>query len=360
MTVNERHFLGFIRFALFGGDYPHGILTKTGWKEQQKMAKDQTVSGLLYHAVSQLPADLRPSQDVMMKLYSTVVYFENMNKVINERTCEIFKIYKELNFHPILLKGQEMATLYSHPELRTFGDIDIFVPDYNVKLYDWVMQNTDGTDYVPGKGLHLMAFNWKDAVVENHLCLLRFYNKSLAKKMETIVEQELKQDAKQTYVSINDQNIEVLPRTLELLYQIIHFSKHLILSGVGLRQLCDIVLTMHHFHEQIDSKKLCQWLDELEMRRMANAVAAAAVRYLGLPSEEVPYDYKDGNFGEKEDDLMSIVMDAGNFGYWLKLGKKKSWWERMTKNLRQYARIYPYMPKETRTEIWLSILGRLK
>ena len=98
----------------------------------------------------------------------------------------------------------------------------------------------------------------------------------------------------------------------------------------------------------------------LEIRKMADAVAAAAVRYLGLPQEEVPYDYKQDEFGKKEDDLMEIVMDAGNFGYWLKLGKKKSWWERLRKNIRQYARIYPYMPKEARTEIGLVLLGKLK
>lgn len=359
MTVNERHFLGFIRFALFGGDYPHGILTQAGWKEQLKLAKNQTVSGLLYNAVSQLPHDLRPPQQLLMKLYSKVVYYENMNKILNERTCEIFKIYKEMGYHPILLKGQEVATLYDHPELRAFGDIDIFVPDYDKKLYDWVQKNTEGTDYVPGEG-HLMAFEWNGAMIENHLDLLKFYNKSLARRMEEIVSSELNPESNSTFVTINNCNLEVLPRTLGLLYQIVHFSKHLIMSGVGLRQLCDITLTMHRFHDQIDSEKLCGWFDTLEIRQMANAVAAAAVLYLGLPSSEVPYDYKKDAFGEKEEDLMEIVMDAGNFGYWLKLGKKKSWWNRISKNLKQYFRIYPYMPKEVKTEIWLSIFGRLQ
>lgn len=359
MTVNERHFLGFIRYALLGGDYPHGILTRAGWQEQQKMAKNQTVTGLLYTAVSQLPPDLRPPQEMMMKLYSKVVYLENMNRMLNERTCQIFKIYKEMGYHPILLKGQEVATLYDRPELRAFGDIDIFVPDWDMKINDWVFNNAERVENIPGKD-HLVAFNWNGAMVENHLCLLKFYNKSLARKMEEIVKAELNEDTPLTFVTINSQKIEVLPRTLELLYQIVHFSKHLILSGVGLRQLCDITLTIHRYHDVIDAEKLCQWFDMLEIRQMANAIAAAAVRYLGLPSEEVPYDYHEDNFGEKEDDLMDIVMDAANFGYWLKLGKRRSWWQRTAKNLRQYARLYPYMPKETRTEMWLSLIGRLK
>lgn len=359
MTVNERHFLGFIRFALFGADYPHGILTRAGWKEQLELAKKQTVSGLLYNAASELPHDLRPPQQMLMKLFGRVAYYEKMNRMLNERTCEIFKIYKDMGYHPILLKGQEVATLYDHPELRVFGDIDIFVPDYDDRLYDWVQKNSEGTNYVPGQD-HLMDFEWKGAIIENHLSLLKFYNKSLARQMEEIVASELHPENISDFVTINQVKLEVLPRTLGLLYQIVHFSKHLIMSGVGLRQLCDITLTMHRFHDQIDSDKLCRWFDKLEMRQMANAVAAAAVLYLGLSPEEVPYDYQKDPLDEKEEKLMEIVMDAGNFGYWLKLGKKKSWWERLCKNLKQYFRIYPYMPKEVRTEIWLSILGRLK
>ena len=359
MTVNERHFLGFIRYALFGGEYPRGILTRAGWKEQQKMAKDQTVTGLFYTAVSQLPPELRPPQQMLMKLYSNVVYMENMNKMLNRCTCDIFEIYKSLGVHPILLKGQEVATLYEHPELRAFGDIDIFVPDWNKALDKWILANAERVDSLAGKE-HLSAFNWKGAVVENHLCLLKFYNRDLARKMEDIVNSELPEKRSECFVTIDGHQLEVLPRTLELLYQIVHFSKHLLLSGVGLRQLCDITLTMHHYYKDIDSEKLCKWFDMLEIRKMANAVAAAAVRYLGLPSEEVPYDYKQDAFGEKEDDLMEIVMDAANFGYWLKMGKKKSWYERLSRNIRQYARIYPYMPKEARTEIMLVLLGKLK
>lgn len=359
MTVNERHFLGFIRFSLFGGDYPHGILTQAAWDVQMRLAKNQTVSGLLYNAVSRLPHDLRPPQQMLMKLYSKVVYCENMNKILNERTCEIFKIYKDMGYHPILLKGQGVATLYDHPEQRAFGDIDIFVPDHDERLYNWVQKKSDGTDYVPGRD-HLMAFHWNGALIENHLDLLKFYNKSLAKRMESIVNSELNADSQAVFVSINNNNLEVLPRTLGLLYQIVHFSKHLIMSGVGLRQLCDITLTMHRFHSEIDTEKLCKWFDMLEMRQMANAVAATAVSYLGLPAEEVPYHYKDDSLGEKDEDLMEIVMGAENFGYWVKLGKRKSWWNRMCMNLKQYFRIYPYMPKEVKTEIWLSIFGRLK
>lgn len=359
MTINERHFLGFIRYALMGGDYPHGILTAAGWQQQQKLAKDQTVSGLLYNTVSQLPHDLRPPQQMLMKLYSNVVYYENMNKLLNKRTCEIFKKYKELGFHPILLKGQGAATLYEHPEHRVFGDIDIYVPDPEGKLYQWVLNNVGGVEFVRGKD-HLMAFQWDGATVENHLCLLKFYNKTLAARMEKIVSEELSSASTDTFVTINDENIEVLPHTIGLLYDIVHFSKHLISSGVGLRQLCDITLSMHKFHDCIESEKLCRWFDELEMRHMANAVAAAAVRYLGLPAEEVPYDFNGDAFGDKADELMNLVMDGGNYGYWLKLGKKKSWWNRLRQNLKQQIRIYPYMPKEVRTEMWLGLIGKLK
>ena len=119
-------------------------------------------------------------------------------------------------------------------------------------------------------------------------------------------------------------------------------------------------MAMHRYHDEIDSEKLCQWFDLLEMRPMANAVAAAAVRYLGLKAEEVPYNFKTDDIDEKEDELMDLVMDGANFGYWLKRGKKKSLWHRMKQTLKQQIRIYPYMPREVRTEMWLGVIGKLK
>ena len=359
MTINERHFIGFIRFALMGGDYPRGMLTRASWQEQRRLAKEQTVSGLLYQTVTQLPQELRPPQQILMKLYSKVVYYENMNQLLNERTLEIFKKYREIGLHPILLKGPAAATLYEHPEQRVFGDIDIYVPDSQNRLYDWATQNAESVSYAPGKE-HLLSFHWRGATIENHLCLLKFYNKTLAARMEEIVASELDGDYKETYVKIGGEEVEVLPRTLGLLYDIVHFSKHLISSGVGLRQLCDITMAMHRYHDEIDSEKLCQWFDLLEMRPMANAVAAAAVRYLGLKAEEVPYNFKTDDIDEKEDELMDLVMDGANFGYWLKRGKKKSLLHRMKQTLKQQIRIYPYMPREVRTEMWLGVIGKLK
>jgi len=359
MNISQRHFLGFIRYALLGGDYPHGMLTLAGWKEQQKLAKDQTVSGLLYGVVAHLPRELRPPQQIFMKLYSQAVYYEKMNVLLNERTCQIFRAYRELGLHPILLKGPAAAVLYENPERREVGDIDIYVNDPEGKLKVWAEKYGDCVEPAFGRE-HIMAFQMDGAIVENHFTLLKFYNKKLALQMDEIVKKELPDGKTNNNITINEQRIEVLPPTLGLLYDIVHFSKHLISSGVGLRQLCDITLAMHKNHDVIESEKLCKWLDTLEMRHMANALADAAVRYLGLPPGEVPYDYKSDLFGDKGQELMNLVMDGANFGYWLKLGKKKSWWEVLKQNLKQHTRIYPYMPKEVRTEMWLALTRRIK
>lgn len=357
MTINQRHFLAFIKYVLMGGEYPHGLLTEANWKEQQAMAKSQTVSGLFFKAVSKMPANLRPPQQILLKLQSYVVYYESMNNMLNERTCSIFALYKSIGLHPILLKGQGAATLYKYPGLRVFGDIDIYVPDGGNKLMDWVKQNADSIKYDPRHD-HIMAFSWQGATIENHLCLLKFYNKKLFSRMEAIVQDVLRSENYPDHVLINNVPVEVLPPTIGLLYLIVHFSRHLIVSGVGVRQLCDITLHIHCMHDKIDSKLLCSWLERLEMRRMAHAVASTCVKYLGLKPEEVPYDYRSDEWGDKADELMQIVMDGGNSGYWQKLGKKQRMLSRARLYLKQQFRIYPFMPREVRSEIWLKMIHR--
>ena len=160
-------------------------------------------------------------------------------------------------------------------------------------------------------------------------------------------------------VEIMGEPIETLPPTLDLFYQIVHFGKHLISSGVGLRQLCDITRTIHRNGNRIDEGMLTRMFDDLEVRGLANAVAGAAVRYLGLDPEEVPYDFRQAGYEQQSERLMDLVMDGGNFGFWLRNGKRKKGWESFRRRLRQYMRIYPFMPREVRSEIWLSATGRL-
>lgn len=357
MNIEQRHLLGFVRYALMGGDYPHGLLTDRAWREVQRLAKEQTVTGLLYHTVEQLPGSLRPPQEMLRKLYSDVVYFEQMNELLNERTCQIFKAYKEIGLRPRLLKGPGVASLYRNPEQRMFGDIDIYVPDEHKALLKWIYSQAIPEPQKAGKE-HLLSFEWDGATIENHLVLMRFYNKGLAEKMQKILDDESIWQG-EAMVEIMGEQIPTLPPTLDLFYQIVHFGKHLISSGVGLRQFCDITRTIHRNGSKMDEGKLTRMFDELEVRELANAVAAAAVRYLGLNPSEVPYNFRGEGSEQQSERLMDLVMDGGNFGFWLRNGKRKKGWESFRRRLRQYMRIYPFMPREVRSEIWLSATGRL-
>lgn len=359
MTINQRHFLAFIRFALMGGEYPHGLLTEANWQEQLKIAKKQTVSGMLHEAVLKLPESHRPSAAIIAKLKGYVTYYEDMNALLNKQTCEIFRVYKEMGYHPILLKGQGASVHYPKPSIRVFGDIDVFVPDGDDRLKAWIEEQADKIMIDPRRS-HVFAFSWHGVTIENHFCLVRFYNKKLFANMESIVKEAALEEFYPDFVEINGKKIEVLPPTIGLLYHIVHFSRHLIVSGVGVRQLCDIMLHIHCLHDKIDREKLRRWIDEMEIGRMANAVAAACVKYLGLPAEEVPFDYKNNEWGDKADELMHIVMEGANSGYWKMLGKKQKPWKRFKLYLQQQFRIYPFMPREVRTEVWLKLTNRFK
>ncbi|MEG1580428.1 MAG: nucleotidyltransferase family protein [Bacteroidaceae bacterium] len=360
MKTQQRQFLDLIRFALMGKDLPTCKIHQTEWADLLKMAKEQAVVGLLYAALEKMPQDRRPQREALLDFFSIVLQIEQANHKLNTSICSLFAIYRKLGGNPMLLKGQGVGKCYLHPEWRNSGDIDVFVSQNFDKVHEWTIANgEEAQEYEPDFDKHV-NFKWDGVTVENHFLLARFYNRRTDRSMQAITQEGLKIEAP-LLVQIEGQDIELLPPTLGLLQLITHFSHHLMDWGVGIRQLCDIVMYMHTYHRQINAERLNRWLTELDLARSAGAVATIGVRYLGLPTEEVPLHTKQGE--RYADKLLQLVMESGNFGC-IELGayRRPLLWRIQFYGL-HCIKSYQLMPREVRS-VFLGkakhVLHRLK
>lgn len=96
-----------------------------------------------------------------------------------------------------------------------------------------------------------------------------------------------------------------------------HMYRHLITGGVGLRQLCDCVMYLHRFKDEINRNLLHEDLCRMGLMRIWKIFGCIAVHHLGLPKEEFPFYSDTAETKELSEFLLEeVILRNGNFGHY--------------------------------------------
>ncbi len=113
-------------------------------------------------------------------------------------------------------------------------------------------------------------------------------------------------------VEIAGTTVNLPPYNFDAIYILNHIWHHFIAGGIGLRQICDWVLYLHKFHNEIDHSLLKSDLKSFGLLRVWKIFGELAVRHLGLPANECPL-YSE-NYCKAAERLADIILMEGNFG----------------------------------------------
>ena len=99
-----------------------------------------------------------------------------------------------------------------------------------------------------------------------------------------------------------------------MLYLLLHAYKHLIHSGFGVRQVCDIILWAEHYGAQIDWTLLREQCRQVRAWKFARAVFRIGLNYLEFDSGKagIPTEYLEDESGYRE--LLEDLLESGVFG----------------------------------------------
>ena len=102
--------------------------------------------------------------------------------------------------------------------------------------------------------------------------------------------------------------------TDHLFFQFCHARKHLLASGVGIRQICDILLFAEHYEKEIDWKIFWDRIRMTDGILFAEAIFRLGVQYLGF--EEKQFYFPEGVHSMKLDTerLMEDILHSGIHG----------------------------------------------
>lgn len=107
--------------------------------------------------------------------------------------------------------------------------------------------------------------------------------------------------------------VPVFSPTFESVFLISHMVNHVYEEGLGLRQVIDYAMFLHHCADKIDWMLHHEWLYRMRMERAWRIFTCICVEYLGLslPSQVESFSYNERKWTAA---LVEDIMRVGNFG----------------------------------------------
>ena len=309
------------------------------------MAEEQGVSGLVANAIigSNLPIGEEKTVDVCTVQRLHELKCRDMDKMVGRFAG--FLNRRELKY--VVMKGQMMAALYPHPQMRSCGDIDFFCPKESFGEVQKVIEERLGVEMQHNEKEKHDTFKLEDIHFEMH----RYLTGLSSSKHKRYWEKEIEgnRDYFSCHQEINGVKVATCSPTLNALFIFVHLFRHFTAEGEGLRHFCDWAMVLHRGRGEIDVKELEKHLVNIGCYKAYRVMGSWLVNILGLPREDFPFPF------EKEDAkwhsvISNNIVKMGNLGKKDKKDAKEghnfinrlSIWVAM----KQAATFYPLAPEE--------------
>ena len=314
-TKAEQLFLHLFRRALWA-DVPTTpeaeapMADEATWLRVVDVAVEQTCQGLLADALSQMPADRRPSKPIYFSMVNMTAEAEDRNRNMNRCLHGLFPMLERQGIPAWLLKGQGLARCYPQPLHRMSGDIDVFIP--KAEAFDRAVELF--AKHLPGDGLeegHERTFHVDDIAIELHSLIVTDLNGRLRRNFPAWCQQQLAKPP------VMWDDVVLPPVSFNAIFVFVHLARHYVGGGIGLRQVADWMrfLYVHRTggDSPLDVAELERDIEHLGIKRLWQVFATLAVDYLGCPAEVMPlYDPRHHRDAAM---VLRCIFDEGNFGH---------------------------------------------
>ena len=312
-----------------------------------------------------LEKGIDPANSIRMK----TVCLQNMQEQVRMHyTLEkAWKALTEAGIEPVLMKGAGLAALYPEPQMRQWGDVDLFVGKEQYHPACAAMRGAFPNALKFDEELdHYKHYNLiADGVsIEVHRVTMALTH-PIDKRRYAEMEEYGRENSER--LLLNGLEVTVFEPTFNALFVFMHSWEHMMTNGASLRQLCDVSLLLHHYADRIDRKRLGRWLRALHLTEVWQLYMAICVQHLGLQVTEAPFYSTDERIVTNADQLMKALLE----GRMREIRSTDSApaknrfvrkWRTMKLRMRNADRIGQFSPayaRHIRAGIILSGLGRL-
>ena len=305
MTQNPNHGLSAGQTALiallaqrvFGAAAPAALPSDTGFVLRE--AELQSVFPLVYPAA----AELAPVACSAWRLRNLQHISHNYN-IINAH-YEAHILLTAAGIPYTVIKGCASSFYYPEPELRTMGDVDLFVDRGDMERVRAVFEEkgytVSGLDHP-----HHWTFERGGVEVEVHWVpsgIPAADDGSIRALFDDLLERRVQ-------ICVCDLPMYVPSALHHGLIMLLHTANHMTAGGVGLRHLLDWLVFVYSMEEQEFLRSFESVLKRIGLWDFACAMTAVGVYCLKCS----PRDFCAGIPEQLAQDLLADIFDGGNFG----------------------------------------------
>ena len=313
------------------------------WMQLYNMVKKQSLVGICFAGVQQLPDTMRPPEMLYLKWMGMAAKIQQRNEVVNRQCVELSKRLKAEGYSYAILKGQGVGQLYAEHlhGLRQSGDIDVLMWKDGLtqkENREEVVKYAKSIDCNAHDAEHHIAMEmFPNTEVEMHFCPSYLCNPFANKRMQKWFYDYDKSQFVETKLGFCMPDAEY-----NLVFMLSHTFRHYMSEGVGLRQLMDYYFILRTLQVRGERLEVTELLNSLNMLKFAGAVMWVMKEVFGM-SEQFMICEPNERLGKK---LLAHIMQGGNFGHHNNktIANKKSHWGRFVNQVAQdliLAKDYP-------------------
>lgn len=217
-----------------------------------------------------------------------------------------------MGLSPIVVKGIVCRNLYPQPDTRFSSDEDFWVSEQDFDKYCNAFEALHLSPTTPhNENCHQLAFTGENRLkIELHKFLFPT-DSELFSPWNKVFEHAFKN---MVFITVEGCTIKTLSETDNILYLLLHALKHFIHSGVGIRQICDIVLFANKNGEKIDWNRFFTICKELNADKFAIAVFSIGEKHLNFCKNAAKFPSHINLQGVNELPLLEDILSGGIFG----------------------------------------------
>ena len=313
------------------------------WHELFDIAKKQTLAGIAFAGIKELPQEQRPPKEILLQWFQLSNIIQKKNADLNRKSVFVAKKFLHDGFRNCILKGQGVAQLYPDPTLRTPGDIDIWLEGGCKKALAYVRKHIkDCTPTYP----HVDFPITPGLDIEIHYRPTWMYNPFADKCMQAYFDGQADEQFCNT-VHTPDGNFNAPTVAFNRIYMLLHIYRHLFFEGIGMRQLLDYYFVMKQGMTDNEKQQYRNTTREFGIERFSGAVMYVMQRMFHLDCSLMPVEpnTRHGKF------LLREIMLAGNFGkHDTRYIQNGGIFPKLFNNTRRLLTLMWYYPKEA---LWI-------
>ena len=273
----QEQFFQLLRLSMGVKEQKDFEATAEDWQWLHKEANRQSLTGVIYGGVSQLPADQQPPVDLLIQWICQADVINGKNELFNQESARLTKLFSDAGRRTAILKGQANARLYPDKFSRQTGDIDIWVEGgqesvinllISMGLLDEIPKTVNTRKHdkpnLSYHHVHLTA-NEKKVSIEVHFRPSSGnYNPFTNKRLQLWLNAEI------LNTEVVEEGFNVPSVRFALMMQLSHIQHHFFRGGIGLRQVCDYYMLLKNSTED-DRWQIATHLKGIGLQHTAEA-----------------------------------------------------------------------------------------